>query len=186
MKIKGSGNYVDATGAAHEVKGMGIILDDTALQSLKVSGKLEFEKISCDDLNVSGKCVGGSISAKTFSFKGKIEVDTITAQEGIINSRSGSIEMIKCSKLKIFNNANEDAMAFITRIFGEPNAKGDNNSRLTIKEIDSEKIELENCQVEAVHCHDIQIGKNCLIAKLLVAGECIVDEDSTIGEIIRE
>ena len=219
MKIKGSGSYTDANGRNHRVLGMGELSDGEHLRSLKVSGNVSFDKISCDDLNVSGKgdggsisagelktsgelsfddiscdeavtsgkCAGKSITAKNFSASGKVEVDSltiaqtlklsgkpqidfVTADEIFIGSRDGSIGAVKCRRLKIFHDEN-----FFDR----------QRSRVRIKSIDAETVELENCTVDVIKCRDAVIGKNCAVEKLFVAGECKVSADSTVGETIR-
>ena len=219
MKIKGVGTYTDASGRNHRVLGTGELSDGEHLQSLKVSGKCSFDKISCDELNVSGKCGGGSITArdlktsgelefdnitcdeitasgkcsgksvdaKIFSASGKVEVDSLTiaqtlklsgrpqidsvkADEIFIATRDGSIGAIKCRHIKIFH---------------DENFFDNQRSRVRIKNIDADTVEIENCEVAVIKCRDAVIGTNCAIEKLFVAGKCTVADDSTVAETIH-
>lgn len=171
-------------------------------QDLKISGKVLFDKIFCAEANVSGKCEGKSVSTKNFSASGKMEIDSIKVEQTfelkgkpelgsveadkvIVESRSGSVDEIKCRKLKIFNHANETDSAFVIKILGEEISAFDNFSRVRIKNIDAEKVEIENCEVDVIRCQDAFIGTNCSIEKLFVAGEYEVAADSTVGETIR-
>lgn len=185
MKIKGQGSYISSAGIRYEVKGIGSLPDDTSLQSLKVSGSFECGKISCNNVNVSGKIEGNSIHAKNFSLSGKIEVNCIIADEIAIDSRSGSINELKCAKIKISNRMSEKGVAFFEKIFGEHSTTVNINSRVHIKNIEAENVHLENCAVDIIRCQDAFIGTNCVIEKLFVAGECKVADDSTVGETIR-
>lgn len=188
MKIKGSGTYTDTDGANQNVFGVGELADDKKLRKLEVSGSLSFEKISCDKISVSGKCKGDSVIAKDFSASGKVEVDSLmieqnleisgkpkidfmTADEVVIVSRAGSVVKIKCRTIKIYDDS--------------PDLFDVHNSRISIKKIDADTVELENCAVDVIRCKDAFIGFNCAIEKLFVAGECKVADDSKVGETIR-
>lgn len=185
MKISGEGNYSDATGRRHKIKGFGTFSDDMPLQSLNVSGELSFRKISCDTIKVSGEGFGDSLTAKKFSAEGTLKINSIrvseilkvtgilkaaniTADEIIVASRNGSIGTIKCRRIKIFETNDTQS-----------------NSRVRIKSIDAETVEIENCAVEVIRCRDAVIGTNCAIEKLIVAGKCTVAADSTVDETIH-
>lgn len=206
MKIKGEGSYVDASGARHEIFGVGDLPDDMALRSLKVSGKLSFETISCDKVKVSGKCEGGFLTAKNFSVEGKVElddlkveqtfelegkpkIDSIEADEIVIESQSGFIETIKCKKLEIFNHTNatdatDFANIFTRKFFGEDIIHVDSKrTRVRIKSIEAETVALENCEVDVIRCTNAVIGTNCKIDKLFVTGEYKISADSKVGEV---
>lgn len=185
MKIKGKAAYVDTAGVRHEVKGLGSLSDDTALHSLKVSGTFEFGKISCDKIDVSGKCEGGSVQAESFSLKGKPEIDSIKADETVIESQTGSIGEIECKRLKVFNRMSAGGKALLEKLFGGHDSEFDFNSRVRVKNISADKVELENCEVDVIKCRDAFIGANCAIEKLFVSGECQVATDSTVRETIR-
>ena len=200
--ILGIGELSDAE-KFRELKVSGnISFDKISCDEVKISGKCEGGSIEAQDLKISGKCEGKSVSAKNFSASGKMEIDSIKveqivelkgkpelgsveADEIIIESRSGSVDEIKCRKLKIFNRVIETDSAFVLKIFGEEISGFDKFSRVRIKNIDAEKVELENCEVDIVRCQDAFIGANCAIDKLFVAGECKVADDSTVGETIR-
>lgn len=185
MKISGEGNYSDATGRRHKIEGFGNFPDDIPLQSLNVSGELSFRKISCDTIKVSGECFGDSLTAQKFSVKGTLKINSISvleflkvtgtlksanimADEIIVASREGSIDKIKCRNIKIFETT-------VTQ----------SNSRVRIKTIDAETVELENCAVDIIKCRDAVIGTNCAVEKLFVAGKCTVAANSTVAETIR-
>lgn len=185
MKIKGKATYVDTAGVRHEIKGIGSLSDDTTLQSLNVLGKLTFDKIFCDKVDVSGKCVGGSVQAKSFSLEGKPEIDSIAADEIIVESQAGSIGEIECKRLKIFNHMSAGGKAFFEKLFGGHDTEFDFDSRVRIKNIETDTVELKNCEVGVIKCRDAFIGTNCAIEKLFVSGECQVAADSTVGETIR-
>ena len=175
---------------------------------MKVSGDLSFEKISCDKISISGKCEGGtvsaqslkisgaceadSVSAKNLSVSGKIEVDSLTieqtleisgkpqidsvkADEIVIATRNGFIGEVECRRIKIFDESEQfNGVKFVQRF-----------SRVQIKNIDAQTVQVENCAVDVIRCKDAFIGSNCAIEKLFVAGKCEVAADSTVGETIR-
>lgn len=185
MKIKGEGAYVDSVGVRHEVKGTGSLPDNTELKSLRASGMFSFGKFSCDKVSISGKCEGGSVIAKSFSVTGKVEVDSVEADDIIIESRSGAIDKLKGSKVKIFNRGHEVANALFAKLLGGHDAVQEKNSRICIKTIEADNVELENCEVDVIRCKDAFIGSNCAIEKLFVAGECKVSANSKVGETIH-
>ena len=187
MKIFGEAVYVDSTGIRHEIEGIGNISDDIFLQNLKVEGTLSFENFSCDTVKISGECDGNSVTAQKFFAEGSVEVDSVnvaeifkleglpnisklTAAEVLIESQSGSIGEIKCRQIKIFH---DDSYSKIRR------------SRVRIKNIEADTVNLENCMVDVISCRNAVIGTNCAIEKLFVAGKCEVDADSTVGETVR-
>lgn len=187
MKILGEALYVDSAGIRHEVEGIGNISDNVSLRSLKVEGTLSFEKISCDTIEIEGSCDGDSLTAQKFSAEGTVEVDSlniaqifkleglpkisnVAAAEVSIESQSGSIGNIKCTRIKIFHDEYSSKVR---------------RSRVRIKSIEADTVELENCEVEVVKCQNALIGTNCAITKLFVAGEFKVADDSTVDEVIR-
>lgn len=200
MEIKGECIYVDTSGVRHKIFGAGDLPDNMALQSLKVSGKLKFDRIICDKIGVTGKVDGGSLTAKNFSVEGEIElddlqveqtfelkgkpqVDSVEADEILIESQSGFVDAIKCKNLEIFNRT---SAASFTKIFGHNFFGEDDDDKLTrvrIRNIDAETVELENCAVDVIRCKNAVIGKNCAIKKLFVAGEYKISADSKVGEI---
>ena len=208
MKIRGEAVYVNAEGTSHEIKGVGIISDSSALQKMKISGELSFDEISCDSIIVEGKCEGGSLMAKIFSVEGKAEIDSVKvaqtfelegkpelgnveADEIIIESCAGSINEIKCRRLKIFNRSNSVNMIAFTKVFGkkifnEEISVSNEIPRVRVKNIDADTVELENCEIDVIRCKNALIGSNCAIEKLFVSGNCKVADDSKVGETIRE
>ena len=201
MKIEGDAVYIDTAGKHHLIEGVGNVPNDVALQKLKVSGSFKFDKVSCDDISISGECNGKSLNAKNISIEGTADIDTveadsfqlsgsakigdIVAEKIIIESRKGTIDAIKCGKLKIFHeetNALDESI--LSKIFGGI-ALHHSDSRVNIKNVDAVTVHLENCAVDVIKCKDAFIGSNCTIDKLFVAGECKVAADSTVGEMIR-
>ena len=187
MKILGEALYVDSAGIRHEVEGIGNISDSVSLRSLKVEGTLSFEKISCDPIEVEGSCDGTSVTAQNFSAEGTVEVDSlnvaqtfkleglpkissIAAAEVSIESQSGSIGNVKCNRIKIFHDEYSSKVR---------------RSRIRVKSIEADTVELENCAVDVIKCRDAFIGTNCAIAKLFVAGTCEVTDDSTVDETVH-
>ncbi|MBR2734047.1 MAG: hypothetical protein IKN27_13995 [Selenomonadaceae bacterium] len=61
---------------------------------------------------------------------------------------------------------------------------GGQRSRIRIKNIDADIVELENCAVSVIKCRDAVIGTNCAIEKFFVAGKCTVADDSTVSETL--
>lgn len=184
MKIKGEGVYIDSAGVFHKVKGKSIISDDVILQSLQVSGKLLFDKITCDKVNVYGKCQGGSVYAKNFFTTGKIKAYSIKADEVVIKSSSGSIDELQGVKIKISSKINDDSALF-AKIFFKRDEEFSDDSRVRIKKVNADTVELENCEVDIIKCKDAVIGTNCAIKELFVSGECTVAADSTVVKTIR-
>lgn len=201
MKIEGEAVYIDAAGKRHSIEGVGNVPDNIALQKLKVSGSFKFDAVSCDEVKISGECNGKSLNAKNISVEGTAYIDTVeadsfqlsgsakicnlVAEEIIIESRKGTIDSIKCGKLKIFHDEiNEVGSSIMARIFGVK-VSNHSDSLVHIKTIDAETVHLENCAVEVIRCKNALIGSNCAIDKLFVAGECKVADDSTVGETIR-
>ncbi len=186
MQILGEGVYIDANGRRHSVDGIGNFPDDMLLQSLSVEGTFSFKNFSSDTIKISGECSGQLLTAKkifvegtfdvdaaqvdTFKLSGSIDAEKLTAKEIVIESQSGTVGTIKCDKLKIFHDGN-----FFRK----------QRSRVRIKSIDADTVELENCAVAVIKCRDAVIGTNCAIEKLFVAGKCTVADDSTVGETIQ-
>ena len=201
MKIEGEAKYVDAQGKRYSIEGIGSLPDATALQSLNVSGSLDFGEIFCDKIKIEGECFGKSITAKnisvsgsfevdavkveeTFKVEGSVDSDNISAAEIVMETRGGKIGNVNCNKIKIFHGESCDiGGSILSNIFGRKVFQ--NNSRVQIKTIDAEKVDLQNCEVEEIHCQDAVINSNCVIEKLIVKGECKVAADSKIGETIR-
>ena len=166
------------------------------------SGKVNFDEISCSQIEIKGKCKGKSLSAKNISFLGDFKVDSVKVEKSfkvscrinvknldaeniIIESNESTIEKINCADIKIFNNDTSDDDNIFSKIFGGGNFQSKSNSRVKIKNISSDKVELENCAVEEIKCTDAFIKSNCVIKKLTVKNICDVAADSKVGEIIR-
>ncbi len=201
MKIEGIASYIDAAGKRHSIEGIGSLPDGTALQELNVSGSFSFDKISCDNVKVSGEFGGKLLTAKkisvegsfdvgvtdveTFNLSGSIDAERLTAKEILIESRGGSVGEIKCDKLKIFHGEiHEVGVSILSKIFGGKVSR-QSNSRVRIKNIDADTVELENCAVAVIKCRDAVIGTNCAVEKLFVTGKCTVADNSTVGETIH-
>ena len=187
MNIKGTGTVKDISGKSHVVIGAGTFADNETFRKLEVAGSLSFEKISCDKINVAGKCEGDFLSAQVLKISGSCEIDSVaieqtleisgkplidcvTADEIFIASHSGFLGSVKCRRIKIFDETN---FAVSRRI------------RVRIKNIEADVVDLENCEVEIIHCNDAFIGSNCAVEKLFVSGECKVADDSTVGDTIH-
>ena len=202
MKIAGKGYYVDEKGKKNLVKGNVNLSDSDVWQSLTVSGKVSFGNISCEQVEFKGTCKGTTLFAKNisvsgdfkvdsvktesrFKVSGRIEIKNLDAKNIVIESRESSIGEIKCDSVKIFNNDNSEDDGIFSKILGGGNFKSKSNSRLKIKNIFAEKVELENCEVEEITCDDAFINSNCVIKKLTVKNTCDIAADSKVGEIIR-
>lgn len=200
MKIEGEGFCIDSSGKRHSVAGIGTLPDFDSMQSLKVSGSLNFDKISCDEIKIEGDCRGKSIIAKNisvsgifnadsvkvenaFKVSGSVEIENLDAEEISMESRGGSIGKVDCKKIKIFHSDDFNGGVF-SKIFGSRNSSAKNSSRVKIKKIDSETVELKNCEVEEIKCKDAFIDSNCAIKKLIVEGDCKIADDSSVGEKI--
>lgn len=119
----------------------------------------------------SGKVEVDSLKiARTLKLSGRPQIDSVTADEIFIATRDGSIGAIKCRRIKIFH---------------DENFFDNQRSRIRIKNIDADTVELENCAVDVIKCRDAAIGTNCAVEKLFVAGKCTVANDSTVAETIR-
>ena len=204
MKIEGDARYIDAQGKRHSIEGIGSLPDATALQSLNVSGSFSFGEISCDKVKIEGECFGKSLTAKnifvsgsfevdsvkveeTFQVEGSVDSENISAAEIVMETRGSKIENINCNKIKIFHGESYDvAGSLFSNIFGGKNIRTQGSSRVRIGKIEAEKVDLQNCEVEEIHCKDAVINSNCVIEKLIVKGECKVAADSKVGEIIKE
>ena len=202
MKIEGEGFCVDSKGKRHSVAGIGTLPDSDSLKSLQVSGSLNFDEISCDEVKIEGDGRGKSINAKNISVSGSLETDSVEVEEVfkvsgsvkieklvaekiVMESRGGSIDSIKCENIKIFHSDGFNSEGIFSKIFGGKNSSGKNDSRVKIKNIDAEKVELKNCEVEEIKCKDAFIDSNCMIKKLIVSGECEIADDSKVGETVR-
>lgn len=192
MHIEGEAVYTDLNDKRHSMEGEGNS-DITELKSLKVEGELTFESITCDDIVIEGECIGKSAVAKDFSVSGSIEIDSVTvedtfkvsgsteiknlnAKEIIMESRDGSIGEIKCDEIRIYHVDKPDK--FFSKILRP------NKSKVRIGKIDGGKVELANCDVEEINCRDAYIGLNCVVKKLMFEGECEIDVDSKVEELI--
>ena len=186
MKIFGEGKYVDAKGRRRKIMGVGTFPDEIPLQSLNMEGSLSFGKISCDEIQMSGECFGESLTANNFSVAGvlrvnsvnvthnlkvdgSLKVDNLIAKEIFIRSRLGSVDTVKCQRIKIFDDSFTDVK----------------DSRVCIKSLEADTVELTNSAVAVIRCRDAFIGENCSVEKLFVTGKCTVAPTSTVSEMIR-
>ena len=201
MRIKGSGEYTDAKGRNYTVLGVGDVSDDEKLRRLSVSGNVSFDKLSCDRISVSGRCEGDSIFAKSLEISGalsieniscdkidisgKPQIETLTADEISIATRNGFIGNINCKRLKIYDSNELIVEKGFENLFVGHFSLSKSNSRIRIKSIEADKVELENCEVDVIRCKDAFIGANCVIDKLFVSGECSVMPGSKVGETVR-
>lgn len=207
MKIEGEARYVDSRGKTHSIEGIGSLADDVNLQSLKVEGNIEFDEISCGKVKIEGSGEGNSLTAKSLSVEGSLEVDTLKVEEALeisgtievgsvdadeieIESRAGKIDAVKCRKIKIFHDDGDEISGkFLRNVLDEFDVKVTRHklrSRVRIKSIDAEKVDLQNCEVDVIRCTDAKIGTDCAVERLIVSGECKVADDSKVGEIIKE
>ena len=201
MKIEGKCVYINSNGERRSIKGHGSLSENTGLQDLQISGKIFFEKISCDKIKIKGDGRGKSINAKNISVSGSLEVDLVSVEkifeisgkakiENLVagdismDSCSGAVDSIKCDKIKIFHSDEPYNEGIFSKLFGsKTNQK--KLSRVRIKNISAEKVELKNCEVEEIKCKDAFIDSNCVIKKLIVSGECEIVSDSKVGETVR-
>lgn len=186
MKIEGEAIYVDGKGRRRSIEGIGTVPDDEPIHSLKVSGSCSFDVLVCDDIKIEGECDGSTLTAKSATFDGTVKVNAlkvdgdldvsgsvrsnmIEADEIAVESRNGSIGGIKCGRIRVF----------------EESSARNVNSRVRIKNINANEVNLQNCEVDAIKCKDAIIGSNCIIGTLNVEGNCEVVDGSTVKETIR-
>ena len=98
MRIEGEATYIDSTGKRHSIEGIGSLPDGSTLQSLKVSGIIKFDEMSCDDVQIEGDGRGKSITAKSMNVTGSVEVNTIEVENLF---RCLAVSKLKISKQKI-------------------------------------------------------------------------------------
>ena len=203
MKIEGEAKYVDSRGKTHSIEGVGSLPDEVNLQSLNVSGSIEFDEISCDKIKIEGSGEGKSLTAKNISVDGSLEVDEVkveslfkisggvnidnlTADEILMESRGGRIGAIKCGSVKIFHGEDHEVGgSILSGIFGHKASQHKISTRVQIKTIDADKVNLQNCEVDVIRCNSAKISSNCVIEKLLVTGECEIADDAKVGETVR-
>ena len=176
--------------------------DSLAAQAVKISGEFSVEEIACDEVNISGKCKGQSLNTKNFlgsgkiklgslkveetlQFSGEARIDSLTADKIFIATRNGLIGSVKCRKIKIFDDSERFSGKFFGKIFSVHSSLSKSRSRVLIKNIEADTVDLENCEVNVIRCKDAFIGSNCVIEKLFVAGECKVAADSKVEDIIH-
>lgn len=124
-------------------------------------------------------------AAGTFEINGSLRSDSIESDEVIIESRSGTVGKIKCTDLKI-SKGDEDFEGEI--YFGNVKIKTSSkkiSSRIQIKDIEAETVNLQNCEVGIIKCKNAFIGSNCVIEKLIVASEYEIYADAKVSEIIH-
>ena len=201
MRVEGEGFCIDSNGKRHSVAGIGSLPDSDSLQKLSISGAVSFDNISCDEAKIEGDGRGKSINAKNISVSGSFEVDSVkvekkfkvsgsvqlenlSAEEIVMESRGGSIGSVKCGKIKIYHSDGFNSEGIFSKIFGGKSSHAI-SSRVKIKNIDAEKVELKNCEVGEIKCKDAIIDSNCVIEKLIVTGECEIAADSKVGETVR-
>ena len=201
MRIEGKGTYTDFDNKNHSVKGVVNFSEDN-LRSLKISGRCSFDKISCDDVDIKGDCKGKAITAKNisvsgdfkvdsvevenvFKISGSVKIETLKAEEIVMESRSGMIGNVDCKKIKIFHSDDFNSGGVFSKIFGDKSSSVKSNSRVKIKKITAETVELKNCEVEEIKCKVAFIDSNCAIEKLIVEGDCKIADDSKVSEVIR-
>ena len=200
-ELKVSGNVLFEVLSCNEINISGKCKGNSvSAQVIKISGELSVEKLSCNEINISGKCSGNSLNTKNFlgsgkikldslkveetlKFSGEAHIDSVTADEIFIGSRNAFLGEIKCRKIKIFDDAERLAEEIFGKIFSFHSSFGKSYSRVQIKNIEADTVELENCEVEVIRCQNAFIGANCSIEKLFVAGECKVAADSKVNII---
>lgn len=186
MKIEGEAKYIDSKGKRHHIEGVGN-LPTEMLESIIVNGTLIFDEITCNKIKISGDCDGEKITAQnifvegtleiesakiteSFEVEGKVKLQSLEAKEISIESSAGKIGNVQCDTIKIFHY---------------PNKYQKINSRFKIKNINAQKVYLENCEVEEINCKNAVISSNCVIEKLIVATEYEISDGSKVREIIH-
>jgi cytoskeletal protein CcmA (bactofilin family) len=186
MKIEGEAKYIDSKGKRHHIEGVGNFPTEM-LEFLIVNGMLIFDEITCNKIKIFGDCDGEKITAQnifvegtlkiesakiteSFEVEGKVKLHSLEAKEISAESCEGKIGKVKCDTIIIFHYPNEYQKI---------------NSRFKIKNINAQKVYLENCEVEEINCKNAVIGSNCVIEKLIVSAECEISADAKVHEIIR-
>lgn len=155
-------------------------------KTFETSGDCFAELLTAEKIFIDGDIKVDVIKAvKTFKIDGSLRSDSIESDEIIIESRSGTVDKIKCTGLKV-SKGDEDFEGEIS--FGNLKIKTSSkkvSSRIQIKDVDAETVNLQNCEVGIIKCKDAFIGSNCIIEKLIVAGAYEIDADSKVSEIIH-
>ena len=197
MKILGSASYTSKSGKRLSLEGVGTLPDELDFKSLKVEGTISFDSLTCEHLKVEGECTGETISADEISIAGTSNVKSIKAGRSVeiegtikavsiecneisICSQSGKIEQLQCKSVRIYNESDKTSKS----MFGFSKRK--NTSRVWIKNIRAERVELQNCEAEFVECKTANVRANCIIEKLIVEGDCEIATDSKVSEVVRD
>lgn len=198
MKILGSASYISKSGKKLSIEGISTLPDEFNFKFLKVEGTISFDNLNCEHLKIEGECSGETISAKEISIEGTINVKRVKAERSIeiegtiksvsiecddigIYSQSGKVEQIRCNNIKIYHTSGENSI--LMSIFGSPKRR--TASRVRVRSINAEKVDLQNCAAEIVKCKTANVRANCIIEKLIVEGDCEIATDSTVSEVVR-
>ena len=203
MKIAGEATYIDKDGHRRTIAGMGSV-SDGELESLKVSGSCEFGDLVCNDVKIEGECSGSSLKSENVTSSGTLRVKTLIVEGSLkasgsvysdvldaadvdMESRGGSLGEIKCGRIRVFEHGGVEINGggLLSKIFGVHSSARSVSSRVRIKSIDADEVNLQNCEVDVIKCRDAIIGSNCVIGTLNVEGKCEVVDGSTVKETIR-
>lgn len=169
MKILGSASYVSKNGKRFKIEGAGSLPDELEFKSLSVEGDCSGDFVVADKIRIEGNINFKSIrAAHSIDVEGIIKSSSLESGEIDIESQSGKIENIDCKRIKIHHKLKKS------------------NSRVHIGNINAERVDLQNCEVEVINCKDAFIRVNCIIEKLIVEGECDVADGSTVKSTIRK
>ena len=194
MRVEGNGIYVDSSGKSRSINGVEDIAENDTIENLKVFGSLTFNKIFVNEMKIEGEVIGESVNAKNitvhgdfnigstnvekiFKVVGAVKINTLNAEQIFIESRNGSIDEVKCNTIKIFH---QDYTGDDNILFGILGGKSRKNTRVKIRKIVAENVELKNCEAEEVVCKKAFIDSNCDIKKL-IADEYEVSADSRVS-----
>lgn len=188
-KVNG-GRYKDI-----KISGIGTILDDVICEEFCSEGICKIKgKIKCNNISVEG----------TFNSYGIVEADDKVSIKGQINSKENiqGQEVNIEGKIKTYGLLSGDKIkvvfmgrSYVKEIGGEEISISQNNksfvnriimpNKLTSEFIEGDTIELENTECEIVRGKNITIKSGCSIKKIEYTGEIIIDENSSVEEVIK-
>lgn len=180
-KISGSGT-VDGNLEAIEVaiSGSGKVNGTIKCEKCSVSGMMNTEGITTNELNVSGMInVGGDISAEDAVIHGAVNADGLINAEriDIIFDSASRADSIGGSRVKIRRKG--VISGFISKLF-----KGKNSECFKVKgSIEGDVIDIEYVMADSVIGNEINIGEGCRIGSVTCTGTINVSPDAVVESL---
>lgn len=209
MKINGFATYL-VDGRKKTIDGSGSIADNS-IEKMKVEGEMKFEELNVRVIEIDGDVKGKSITAekclingefetdkadiKTFDCTGAVTFDCCNCEEFILEgginggfihadnikwkiTSDSVVKTIKAKDVIIEKKALKTKKSFFSVL------KHDKPFSIRVDSIEGENVELKGVIVNNVKCDKAIIREDCVIHRLQIKEEPILQEKSIVEEIV--